>query len=176
MNPTNALLETDGTFVRNNEKFVHPELQGQNTRHDNTVSSIPGSNTSVHKVSGNTNVNELSSSTNANETILLFKGFVITNDGCLIPKKTPQLVHPHSTIYKRPHGAAPLGFEWNPIRAVWDPSYNVGDGSINPPQLMSPSGATTTKTSSNIITTKKRNKWKGFKVTENGSLFEFEIL
>ena len=54
------------------------------------------------------------------DLIETYSGFLVLSDGCLLPKKELTLGK-DGTSYRRPHGASPAGFDWDPIRGVWKP-------------------------------------------------------
>jgi hypothetical protein len=73
------------------------------------------------------------------------KGFIVDDDGCLLPKKGRAVDPKNPSLYKRPHGASPGMYRWNPSRGVWEPN-----GPIPVTQRLS-------RKSNNVATTAKMN-------------------
>jgi hypothetical protein len=113
-----------------------------------------------------------------------FKGFRVTTDGCLLPKKNLKR-DLDGISFKRPHGAAPSGFDWNPIRGLWEPSSTIEQKRDNIQGVTAEStyerldkdteredsvffNFPVITNSSDLV---EQPTWKGFAVTDDGWLF-----
>jgi hypothetical protein len=123
---------------------------------------------------------------------VMWKDFRVTDDGCLFPKQTPRLDKDGSS-FKRPKGAAPLGFRWDPVRGLWaptesltltenqtqftpTPTENAGEPPVFQPFDMEPDRDRNAHTEGKTNELAGRNtadqvKWNDCKVTDDGCLF-----
>ena len=109
---------------------------------------------------------------------VLKKGFIVDGDGCILPKKVLSPDPSNPRLYKRPRGASPGKYQWNPIRGVWQP-HGITQVKQKVSRKSTPSTIEPTFTndddgnasSPNTEPSESRQKvWKGFRVLENDCL------